>query len=123
MKAPSGNRGPLTQSRPERGDLWLARLDPAEPGEQGGTRPVLVLSGNSFNAWPVGLAIIVPVTTRVRGFPHHVPVTADGLEHASFAMPEYIRSIVQRRLLRRLGAADSETVRKVSDWLRRLTTA
>lgn len=25
---------------PERGDVWLAALDPVAPGEQGGTRPV-----------------------------------------------------------------------------------
>ncbi len=29
---------------PERGEVWLAALDPAAAGEQGGTRPVLVVS-------------------------------------------------------------------------------
>jgi hypothetical protein len=36
-------------------------------------------------------------------------------------MPEYVRSVVQRRLDRQLGVADSETVRRVGEWLRRLT--
>lgn len=101
--------------------MWLAALDPVQPGEQGGTRPVLVVSANSFNLWPVGLVIVVPITTRERGFAHHVPVGASGLDRASFAMPEYVRSIVQRRLHRRLGAADAQTVGQVTDWLRRLT--
>ena len=111
----------MSGSSPERGELWLAALDPVQPGEQGGTRPVLVVSANTFNAWPVGLVIVVPMTTRDRGFAHHVPVAASGLEHASFAMPEYVRSVVQRRLRKRLGAADPGTVREVADWLRRLT--
>lgn len=111
----------MSGSTPERGELWLAALDPVQPGEQGGTRPVLVVSADTFNAWPVGLVIVVPITTRDRGFAHHVPVVATGLDRSSFAMPEYVRSIVQRRLRRRLGAANAETIRQVTDWLRRLT--
>jgi mRNA interferase MazF len=106
---------------PERGELWLAALDPVQPAEQGGTRPVLVMSVNSFNAWPVSLMIIVPVTTRDRGFAHHVPVDGTGLDRASFAMPEYVRSVAQHRLRRWLGTADARTVDQVADWLRRIT--
>jgi mRNA interferase MazF len=80
-----------------------------------------VVSANSFNTWPVGLVIVVPTTTRDRGFAHHVQVTATGLDRTSFAMPEYVRSIVQRRLRQRLGEADAEAIHQVTDWLRRLT--
>lgn len=106
---------------PERGEVWLAVLDPAGPGEQAGTRPVIVVSTNAFNAWPVGLVIVVPLTTRDRGFAHHVPVAGGGLDRPSFAMPEYVRSVAQRRLQRRLGAAEHSTLTTVDDWLRRLT--
>lgn len=108
---------------PERGEVWLAALDPVVAGEQGGTRPVLVLSTAAFNRWPVGLVVVVPVTTRERGFAHHVPVSGGGLEHTSFAMPEYVRSIVQRRLRRRLGTAEPASVSAVADWVRRITGA
>jgi mRNA interferase MazF len=70
---------------PDRGEVWLAELD---PGEQGGTRPVLVVSTKAFNAWPVGLVIVVPITTRDRGFAHHVGIAGSGLDRSSFAMPE-----------------------------------
>ncbi len=106
---------------PERGEVWLAVLDPVGPGEQGGTRPVIVVSTNAFNAWPVGLVVVVPLTTRDRGFSHHVPVAGGGLDKPSFAMPEYVRSVAQRRLQRRLGAAEPSTLTTVDDWLRRLT--
>lgn len=106
---------------PERGEVWLAALDPVGRGEQGGTRPVLVVSTNAFNAWPVSLVIVVPITTRDRGFAHHIRVAGGGLDHPSFAMPEYLRSVAQRRLQRRLGAAEHSTLTAVDDWLRRLT--
>jgi len=36
---------------PERGDVWLAALDPVGPSEQGGTRPVLVVSTDVVDEW------------------------------------------------------------------------
>jgi mRNA-degrading endonuclease toxin of MazEF toxin-antitoxin module len=81
---------------------------------------VVVVSAIGFNAWPVGL-VVVPVTTRDRGFVHHVPVAASGLDRVSYAMPEYIRSISQRRLRRHLGAAQHATLDELDDWLRRIT--
>jgi mRNA interferase MazF len=111
----------LSTSTPDRGEVWFADLDPVMPGEQGGSRPVLIVSSQAFNAWPVGLAVVVPVTTRDRGFAHHVSVTGSGLGRASFAMPEYVRSISQRRLRRRLGTAEPTAIAQVDDWLRRIT--
>ncbi len=111
----------MSTSTPNHGEVWLAVLDPVGPAEQGGTRPVLVVSTDAFNAWPVGLVIVVPITTRERGFAHHIPVAGGGLDRPSFAMPEYVRSIAQRRLQRRLGLAEHPTLAAVDDWLRRLT--
>lgn len=106
---------------PNRGEVWLAALDPVGPGEQGGTRPVLVVSTNAFNAWPVGLVMVVPITTRERGFAHHILIAGGGLDRPSFAMPEYLRSIARRRLQRCLGITEQPTLDAVDDWLRRLT--
>ena len=111
----------MTGSTPERGEVWLAALDPVAPGEQGGTRPVLVVSTGTFNAWPVGLVVVVPITSRDRGFAHHVPVVGGGLDRGSFAMPECLRSIVQRRLRRRMGVTATSTMAGVEDWVRRIT--
>ena len=86
--------------------------------EQAGRRPALVVSANEFNAWPVELAIVVPLTTATRPFPHHVPVAGSGLDRPSFARPEDVRSISAVRLIRRLGAAESGTVDEVARWLR-----
>lgn len=80
-----------------------------------------MISPTAFNQWPVGLVIVVPITTRDRGFAHHIPVSGGGLDRLSYAMPEYLRSIAQRRSERHLGVADESTVGAVDDWLRRLT--
>lgn len=82
---------------------------------------MLVVSTSAFNAWPVGLVVVVPVTTRDRGFAHHVPASDGGLDRASVAMPEYVRSVGQRRLRNRLGAAAPSTMVAVDEWLRRIT--
>lgn len=109
----------MTPSIPERGEVWIADLDPGRPGEHSGVRPVLVVSSGKFNAWPVALVIVVPITSRDRGFDHHVPVTGGGLDRPSFAMPEYLRSMVQERLRRRLGKVESSTMQLLEGWLRR----
>jgi mRNA interferase MazF len=111
----------VSDSTPERGEVWLAALDPVRSGEQGGTRPALVVSRDSFNGWPVGLVVVVPITTRDRGFAHHIALRGGGLDRRSFAIPEYVRSIAQARLRRRLGAAEQAGVIAVDEWLRRIT--
>ncbi|MGH2412636.1 MAG: type II toxin-antitoxin system PemK/MazF family toxin [Microcystaceae cyanobacterium] len=49
----------------KRGEVYDARLEPVEGSEQGGTRPVIIVSRNVINAYsPVVLA--VPCTTYQR---------------------------------------------------------
>ena len=87
---------------PDRGEVWLAALDPVAPGEQGGTRPVIVVSTKAFTLWPVGLVMVVPLTTRERGFAHHIRARGGGLDRPSFAM---------RRRRRKPTAADRRHLR------------
>lgn len=53
---------------PERGDaIWLD-FDPQSGREQAGRRPALVLSPAVYNE-KVGLALVCPITSRVKGYP------------------------------------------------------
>lgn len=105
---------------PRTGEIWLADLDPVVANEQAGTRPCLVVSTDAYNAMPIRHAIIAPITTRDRALRHHVPVVDDGgLHMASFAMPEYQRSLSTRRFIRRIGTADPATVATVRERIRR----
>jgi mRNA-degrading endonuclease toxin of MazEF toxin-antitoxin module len=56
----------------KRGEIWLASLDPTAGHEQQGTRPVLIVSPDQFNA-VTKVPVIVPITSggnfaRNRGF-------------------------------------------------------
>jgi mRNA interferase MazF len=58
---------------PERGDIVWITMDPTVGHEQSGRRPALVLSPAAYNG-KVGLAILCPITSQVKGYPFEVPV-------------------------------------------------
>jgi len=107
-----------------RGDVVVADLSPIVGHEQGGRRPVLVVSPATYNSWPIGMVIVVPITSVDRRLRHHVPIGKEaGLRGTSFVMPEYLRAISQHRLGERpLGSATDETVDQVEWWIRNFTT-
>lgn len=62
---------------PERGDVVWITLNPQAGPEQAGRRPALVLSPAAYNA-KVGLALLCPITTQVKGYPFEVPLPPGG---------------------------------------------
>jgi mRNA interferase MazF len=54
-----------------RGDVITVDLDPVKGHEQGGRRPALVLSADDYNRI-VGLALVVPITMKAKGYPFEV---------------------------------------------------
>jgi mRNA interferase MazF len=105
---------------PERGDVWLADLDPVRGREQAGRRPVLIVSVGAFNQSKAALAVVIPITSTSRGIPWHVCASPPdgGLKATSFLMCEAIRSISRERLLKRWGAISSPVRAAVEDRLR-----
>ena len=88
------------------GDIWLAALDPVVGREQGGRRPVVVISSPGLNSLPINLVIVVPLTGTDRELitQPRIASPTSGLSRPSFARPEDVRSIDADRLQRRLGA-------------------
>lgn len=105
-----------------RGEIWDADLDPVRGHEQGGRRPVLVVSVDLFNRGPAGLVIVVPLSTRDKGVRSQVRIDPPegGLSARSFARTEAIRSIAVERLVRRRGAVGPAVMGEVDDRLRML---
>ncbi len=64
---------------PQQGDLIWLDFDPRVGHEQGGHRPALVLSPASYNG-PVGLALVCPITSQVKGYPFEVEVVDSQIE-------------------------------------------
>lgn len=96
------------------GDVLLADLDPVTGHDQGGRRPVLVLSGPSYNELRNEQLIVAAITSRQRGLPFHIPVGADsGLRLPSWVQSESVRAISAHRVIRQLGHARPDTVTEV----------
>ena len=96
------------------GDVLLADFDPVAGHEQGGRRPILVLSGPSYNELRNEQLIVAAITSRQRGLPFHVPVGPDcGLRTPSWVQSESVRAISAQRVIRHLGRAHAETVTEV----------
>ena len=93
-------------------DVWIAYLDPVVGREQGGRRPVVIISSDQLHKIPGALVFVVPFTTRNRRVESHVPVLLESgeLPRESFAMTEQLRSISRLRLRKRVGSVDHPTL-------------
>lgn len=105
---------------PSRAEVWLVDLNPTRGHKQAGRRPGLVVSVDPFNHGPVGLVVVLPITTRAKGVPFHVSIDPPeaGLKVRSFIKCEDVRSMAKERLVRRLGAISAATMDAVEDRLR-----
>jgi mRNA interferase MazF len=89
---------------PAAGDLIWTDFDPSMGREQAGRRPALVVSAQAFSA-NTGLAVVCPITSRVRPFPTSVVLPA-GLPVAGEILTSHVRSIdTLARPVRYAGAA------------------
>jgi mRNA interferase MazF len=89
---------------PDVGDLIWTDFDPTLSREQAGRRPALVLSPASFTE-NTGLAVVCPITSRVRPFPTSV-VLPPGLPIQGEVLTSHMRSIdTQARPVRSAGAS------------------
>ncbi len=102
----------------KRGEIYDARLDPTEGSEQGGIRPVVIVSRDAINAKsPVILAI--PCTTYREGkrvYPTQALLRAPdgGLERDSIVMADQVRVLAKSRLLRLRGQLSSEAIGQIN---------
>jgi len=102
------------------GDIWLAELDPTVGHEQGGRRPVVVLSANGLHSLPINMVVVVPLTGHDRGLvtQPRIASAGSGLSRVSFARPEDVRAVDAARLQRRLGAVDTSELAEIRKVLR-----
>jgi mRNA interferase MazF len=76
---------------PQRGDVVWISLNPQAGYEQSGRRPALVLSPQAYNA-KVGLALLCPITSQVKGYPFEVAVP-EGLPVAGVVLSDHVKSL------------------------------
>jgi len=107
---------------PQRGEVWLAELDPVRGHEQAGRRPCLIVSNDAFNEGASGLVVVLPITSKDKIIRFHVPLSPPegGMKTPSFIKPEDIRSISRERLVKKTGAVSEATLDAASLRLRAL---
>lgn len=76
---------------PHRGDVVWITLNPQAGHEQAGRRPALVVSPGAYNE-KVGLAILCPITTQVKGYPFEVALP-DGLPITGVVLSDQAKSL------------------------------
>lgn len=87
--------------------MWIA-ISPAAGREQAGRRPALVISPASYNS-KVGLAVMCPITSQVKGYPFEVPL-GPGLPIKGAVLSDHVKSLDWRQRRAELIAALPEDV-------------
>lgn len=104
--------------------VWLADFGSPAGSEQGGTRPAVIVGSEDHCRFPIPMALVVPLTTRDRGLPHHIAIssTESGLKQPSWARTEDIRAILTTRFTRTapLGRLSDQEVEQVRRWVHRM---
>lgn len=95
--------------------LCWAWLDPVAGREQGGRRPVVVVSGRDYLNVVDSLVMVVPVTGADRGWDNHVVVVAGDV--SGFAMTEQVRTVSRERLRGVAGMVEPAAMREIRMWL------
>jgi len=100
-----------------KGDIFLANLEPIQGSEQGGIRPVLVIQNDISNRYsPV--TIIAAITSKVfdKEYPTNVEISKQdsGLKVNSTILLNQLRTIDNKRLLKRLGSLDERIINKIN---------
>lgn len=100
----------------KRGDIFYAELNPVIGSEQGGTRPVLVISNNTGNRHSPTV-IVAAITSRVHTkakLPTHTEVSDfEGLDKDSVVLLEQIRTIDKQRLKQYMGLMPDNIMARV----------
>lgn len=101
----------------QRGDVYLANLDPVKGSEQEGQRPVVVMSRDAINN-NSPIVVVVPCTdaaNKKKIYPSHVRIKAGvgGLTMDSVVLCEQVRAISKDRLKRQMGTLSRSEIASI----------
>ena len=101
----------------KRFEIHLVNLDPTVGSEIKKTRPCLVISPDEMND-NIRTVIVAPMTTAGRDYPSRIPCRFQGKD--GWVVLDQIRTVDQRRLIKRLGIIEEPAKRYVLDALSRM---
>jgi mRNA interferase MazF len=104
--------------------VWLADFGEPVGSEQGGRRPAVIVGSEDHCRFPIDVALVVPLSTKDRGLPHHVPIRSpqSGLNRPSWARTEDIRAVSTGRFTRPvpLGRLSDSEIQQIRIWIHRM---
>ena len=96
-----------------RGEVWLANLNPTRGSEQAGIRPVIIFQSNALNKFTTTV-LAIPLTTNLRrtSLPScvFIPKGEGGLANDSVALCHQLRVLDRTRLQRKFEAVSQQTL-------------
>lgn len=98
-------------------DVLLISLDSSQGSEIKKTRPCVVISPDEMNKY-IKTLIVAPMTSTIRDYPSHVPVTFKGKEGR--IVLSQIRTIDKIRVIKKLGAVNTKTASLLLNVLREM---
>jgi len=101
-----------------RGDIHWADLNPVIGSEQGGFRPVLILSHDIFNDRS-GTVIAIAITSQSQraGFPLTLELSDTKLPKRSWAKISQVRTLSSKRIGKKIASASPEELAGIIDGL------
>ena len=104
---------------PSRGDAVWIQFNPQAGHEQAGRRPALILSPAAYNA-KVGLALLCPITSQIKGYPFEVQIRGKKIE--GVVLSDQVKSldwrVRQAKLIERLpDSVTTEVLQKLATLL------
>jgi mRNA interferase MazF len=98
-------------------EVYLVNLDPTVGSEIKKTRPCLVVSPDEINH-NIRTVIVAPMTTRGQAYPTRVACRFKG-KNGQIVLDQ-IRTVDQKRLLKKMGQLDGNTSESVLDVLQEM---
>ena len=104
----------------QRGEIWLAALDPTLGSEIQKTRPCVVVSPPEMNEH-LRTLVVAPMTTGSRPAPFRIPITVQ--RKNGLILLDQLRTLDRLRLVKRLGVVTPATLAGVLDGLQAMFAA
>jgi mRNA interferase MazF len=104
-----------------RGEIWLADLNPTRGSEQAGIRPVLIFQNNVINKYTTTI-LTIPLTTNLRraSLPSCLQISKGegGLSSDSVVLRHQLRVLDKTRLMRKLGTVGPKIMSAIEGCLK-----
>lgn len=100
-----------------RSEVWLINLDPTIGSEIRKIRPAIIVNDDQIGVLP--LRVIVPLTDWKNRYQiaawlvKIIPTDTNGLSKVSAIDTFQVRSLSQKRFIRKLGSVDDDTMRAI----------